>query len=197
MAIYPAASWRRLPGSEPAITARTVIFHTMVGNLASTDHFFRSGASGGIEAHFGVGGPWEPGQLDGATWQWRNTGEQADANLRANDFAVSIETADGGDPGRPWTAAHVESLVRLGRWLTATHGIPRRVCPAWDAGGYGWHTMFGAPGRWTPRGEELPGAGSHPPARDRRAPADLRGPRPHRPGGRHDHRAGTAAPGRL
>jgi hypothetical protein len=158
MARYPAASWRRLPGDEPKIKPRTVIFHTMVGTLPGVDAYFRSGRSGGIESHFGVGGPWEGVEYDGAVYQWRDTEEQADANLKANAFAISIETSDGGDAGRTWTPKQVDALVALGSWLADTHGIPRRICPAWDQGGFGWHVMFGAPSQWTPVAKTCPGS---------------------------------------
>ena len=159
MARYPEAMWRRLPGDEPKITPKTVIFHTMVGTLPGTDTWFRSGRSGGVEAHFGVGGPWEGASYDGVVWQWRDTQEQADANFRANTFAISIETSDGGDATRPWTPRQLQALIDLGRWLADTHLIPRRICPAWDQGGFGWHAMWGAPSNWTPAaGKTCPGA---------------------------------------
>lgn len=157
MAIYPAGVWKRLPGSEPAIVPRTAIFHTMVGTLPGTDAFFRSGRSGGIESTFGLGGPWEGAQYDGLVWQWRDTEEQADANLKANAFANSIEMSDGGNPNNPLSAKQLDAAVDLGRWLASKHPIPRRVCPAWDQGGFGWHVMFGAPGPWTPVSKECPG----------------------------------------
>jgi N-acetylmuramoyl-L-alanine amidase-like protein len=158
MARYPAAEWRRVPGTEPAITPRTVIFHTMVGTLAGTDAYFRSGRSGGIESHFGVGGPWEGVQYDGVIYQWRDTHEQADANYHANDFAISIETSDGGQPLRTWTPKQVDALVKLGRWLADEHGIPRRICRSPTDSGFGWHVMFGAPSEWTPVAKTCPGA---------------------------------------
>lgn len=173
MARCPFASWRRLPGTEPPITPRTVIFHTCVGNLTGTDSYFRSGRSGGIEAHFGVGGRWGPdlaAGLDGAAWQWRDTSEQADANRTANNFAVSIETADNAPRFAadilPWTGAQVDMLVRLGRWLRETHQIPPRVCRSPVDAGFGWHGMWDntsfelADGTtpWTPSaGKECPG----------------------------------------
>jgi hypothetical protein len=130
----------------------------MVGTLPGVDSYFRSGASGGIESTFGVGGPWEGSQYDGVIYQWRDTQEQADANLHANGFAVSIETSDGGDPNHPWSAKQVDSLVRLGRWLADTHNIPKRITPTWDGSGFGWHVMFGAPGPWTPVSKTCPGS---------------------------------------
>lgn len=168
MALCPFAKWDRLPGSEPLIHPRMVIFHTMVGYLVSTDAYFRSGRSGGIESHFGVGGKWGSDAtrgLDGAIWQWRNTTEQADANLDANAFAISIETADNAPASAadiaPWTGKQVASLIRLGRWLAETHNIPKRIVTSWNdpVGGFGWHAMWGAPSHWTPAvGKVCPGA---------------------------------------
>jgi hypothetical protein len=130
----------------------------MVGTLPSVDHYFRGG-SGGIEAHFGVGGPWEGAHYDGLVYQWRDTAEQADANYHANNFAISIETSDGGDPNHPWTAKQLDSLIRLGRWARKTHNIPARQVRSWDDGGFGWHAMWGAPSEWTPAaGKTCPGS---------------------------------------
>lgn len=159
MARCPFASWRPIPASEPAIIPTQVVFHTMVvkGGLPSCDAYFRSGNSGGIESHFGVGGPWEGAQYDGAVWQWRDTELQADAQYHANVRAVSIETADAGNPSNPWSAKQLDTLIRLGRWLRFTHNIPARICPAWDASGFGWHTMWGAPSNWTPVSKTCPG----------------------------------------
>lgn len=157
MARCPFASWRPLNESEPAITPRTVIYHTMVGTLPSTDRFFRSGTS--LESHFGVGGPWEGAEFDGAIWQWVDTERQADANLNANDYAISIETSDGGDPNRPWTPKQLDSLIRLGLWAAETHNIPRRQSRSCsDPAGFGWHVMHGAPSCWTPIAKSCPGS---------------------------------------
>lgn len=155
--ICPFASWRPLPEatSQPPITPRVVIFHTMVGSLAGTERHFRDQT--GIESHFGLGGPTDGPDLDGALWQWMDLGRQADANLNANDFAISIETSDGGDPDRPWSPKQLATLVRLGNWLADHFGIPRHQCPAWDRSGFGWHVMFGAPGPWTPVAKTCPG----------------------------------------
>ena len=70
---YPSASWRPLgTQSEPAITPRILIFHTMVGSLKGTDALFRGQGYTGTESHFGVGGPWDGAALDGAVWQWQS-----------------------------------------------------------------------------------------------------------------------------
>lgn len=160
--IVPFADWRPLPEatSQPAIIPRTVIFHTAVGRLATTERFFREGT--GVESHLMVGGPWDGPDLDGAIWQWMTLDRQADANLDANRFAISIETSDNA-PLRPadiapWSPKQLATLVRLGNWLADTFNIPRRQCPAWDAAGFGWHAMWGAPSHWTPSaGKECPG----------------------------------------
>jgi hypothetical protein len=138
----------------------------MVGYLTSTDRYFRSGASGGIESHFGVGGKWGtdlPAGLDGVIWQWRDTSEQADANLHANGFAISVETADNAPRSAAdlaaWTPKQVAALIRLGRWARQTHGIPPRICRTPTDAGFGWHAMWGAPSPWTPSsGKVCPGA---------------------------------------
>jgi hypothetical protein len=155
--ICPFADWRPLPEatSQPAITPRVVIFHTAVGGLAGTEEHFRDNT--GIESHFMVGGPTDGAALDGALWQWMDLGREADANLDANQFAISIETSDGGDPSRPWSAKQLATLVRVGNWLADRFNIPRRQCPAWDASGFGWHVMFGAPSHWTPVAKTCPG----------------------------------------
>lgn len=158
MARCPFATWKPLPenATQPAISPRLVIVHTMVGSLRGTDSFFRN--STGIEAHFGIGGPTDGPELDGAVWQWIDTDTQADANYHANPFAVSIETSDGGNPDNPWSPKQLASLVRLIGWLCDAYNIPRVLTPTWDGKGLGWHAMWGAPSPWTPAvGKTCPG----------------------------------------
>jgi hypothetical protein len=159
--IIPFADWRPLPEatSQPKITPRTVIYHTAVGRLATTERFFRD--STGVESHLMVGGPWDGPALDGVIWQWMTLDRQADANLDANRFAISIETSDNAplrpEDIAPWSPKQLAALVRLGNWLADTYGIPRRICPAWDQAGFGWHVLFGAPSHWTPVAKACPG----------------------------------------
>lgn len=169
MARYAEAAWHRCPGSEPSIRPTQFIFHTAVmRDLVGLRNYFCSGRSGGIESHFGVGGKWaaDPAQ-DGAVEQWRDTEEQADANLKANrradgTGAISCETCDNAPQSpsdiEPWTPKQVAALIRLGRWAHTTHGIPLRICRTPDDPGYGWHAMWGAPSAWTPAvGKVCPG----------------------------------------
>jgi hypothetical protein len=160
--VCPFAEWRPLPEatSQPKITPRVVVYHTAVGRLATTERFFRD--STGVESHLMVGGPWDGPELDGVIWQWMTLDRQADANLDANAFAISIETSDNAplrpEDIKPWSPKQLASLVRLGNWLAERFNIPRRQCPAWDAAGFGWHAMWGAPSHWTPSaGKVCPG----------------------------------------
>ena len=142
---------------QPRITPRIVIVHTMEGSLLGTDSLFRSNFV--FESHFGIGGPTDGADLDGVIFQWMDTDRQADANRHANDFAVSIETSDGGDPNRPWSLKQLDALIRLIGALCDQYSIPRRVVtdPFDATGGLGWHVMFGAPGPWTPKAKTCPG----------------------------------------
>lgn len=150
MAICPFADtgWLIPPGSsDPRITARIAILHTDGGNAENLGNYF-NGPSGGIESHFHI-------RKDGHLYQYRNTSWEADANYRANPFAVSIETQGTG--AEEWTPAQIETIVRLLIWLGNVHKIPLRVCDTWDGAGIGWHIQFGSPGPWTPYSKVCPG----------------------------------------
>ena len=156
MARCPFAAWRPLPQNSgaPRITPRVLLYHTMVGTLRGVEAYFGSGRSGGIESHFGVGCPKCGPELDGAVWQWMDTNKRADANYHANAFAISVETCDhyqGGTYTNPGLSPkQVAAWIRLGNWAAEEHGIPRRRVPEWDASGFGYHSMFGAPSHYTP-----------------------------------------------
>src|SRR5688500_12322266 len=94
MPFYPLATKRLItPGvNDPAIKVIGAILHVDAGDSKSLYGYFKD-KSGGIESHFHVpkAGPIE---------QYRDTGIEADANLKANSFVkngarlgyVSIET---------------------------------------------------------------------------------------------------------
>lgn len=158
MAWYPEA--RRLPidpgPNDPPITVIGAILHVDSGNSNSLYSYFKD-KSGGIESHFFV-------KNDGSTEQYRDTGIEADANLKANSFIdatgrrvgfVSIET-QGFDRGE-WNAAQVATIKKLLKWLSETHDFPLTVCKTSTSPGVGYHTMFGAPGPWTPVAKDCPG----------------------------------------
>ena len=146
---YPKAIIKNIPpgSNDPAIKPRLAILHVRAGTGESLYDYF-NGPSGGVESHFYV-------RFDGTIEQYRSIWFQADANLDANDFAVSIET-EGLGAGE-WTAAQLTSIKRLLVWLHKTAGITYEVCQTWDGEGVGYHTMFGAPGHWTPRAKTCPG----------------------------------------
>ncbi len=149
MALCPFAKHLLIPpgSSDPAITPRVAVLHVDAGGAATLFHFFRD-RSGGIESHFHI-------KWNGDIEQYRDTGFQADANLKANDFAVSIETQGFGN-GR-WTKAQLESIKKLLLWLKATHGIPLVRCSGPFGAGVGYHTMWGSPSDWTPVAKSCPG----------------------------------------
>lgn len=143
--------------AEPPIQPRIIIVHTMVGSLRGVDSFFRN--SSAVESHFGVGGSSDR-DLDGTVFQWQDTTRTADANNLANEFAISIETSDGGDPSRPWSPKQIDAILKLIKRLSSLHEIPIRLVGSWNdkRGGLGWHAMWGAPSPWTPvAGKTCPG----------------------------------------
>lgn len=156
MARCPFAVWRPLPENwtQPRIDPSVAIIHSAVdapGPSSLFPFFARSDVK--VETTFFI-------KNDGAIEQYMDTEVRADGNRWANGFAVSIETEDDGDPDqRPWTLAQIVSMRRLLEWLFRVHPkIKRRICPAWNAPGVGWHSMWGAPSPWTPtRGKTCPG----------------------------------------
>jgi hypothetical protein len=149
---------RHLPEwqSQRRMTATTIIDHSIVGSgEAGFRHFAERSV---LESHFIVCGVAD--ERDGLIWQLMDTDRQADANLNANGYAISIETGDGGDPDRqPWTPAQQKSLIWLHNKLRLLHpGIPRRKSRSCaDPAGLGYHTLHGAPSCWTPVAKTCPG----------------------------------------
>lgn len=155
MARYPSGVWRPLreADDQPTMIATQVILHSAVDAPGPTSLFgYFNRADVDLESHFYVA-------LDGKVEQYVDTGHTADANRTANVRAISIETEDDGNPDqRPWSERQIAALVRLVDWCCRTHGIPRRIVRAHDAPGIGWHSMFGAPSKWTPvAGKTCPG----------------------------------------
>lgn len=143
---------RLLPESATSlrIAPRLWIAHSIVGSAAGAYRYFRDATN--LESTFIV-------TLGGAIWQLMDTTRKADANYRANPFALSVETEDRGDPDHdPWTDRQLEALAWLGRKCHEVHpAIKLQRAPTWDGSGYGYHTMFGAPGPWTPVSKTCPG----------------------------------------
>lgn len=155
MARCPFAVWRPIPetNTQARITPTQAIAHSAVDAPGPSSLYgFFSSESVTVETHFFI-------KNDGEIEQYVDTEVRADGNRYANVRAVSFETEDEGDPNnRKWTAAQVQSIKRLLKWLIDTHDIPARMCPAWDQPGIGYHTMWGAPSEWTPTpGKTCPG----------------------------------------
>lgn len=103
-----------------------------------------------VESTFIVGlGPADP------TRQILDSAEVADANLTANERAISVEVV--GSEHDDYTDWQKSEIIRLARWALTQHPIEPRVCPAPDQSGFGWHVMFGSPGPWTPVAKSCPG----------------------------------------
>lgn len=162
MARMPDADWRPIPenSSQRKIIPTQCILHSAVGKGSLFGYFSRTSVV--VESHFWVG-------LNGEIEQYLDTEVRGDANYLANPRAISIETADNGSPDTfEWTPAQLASIVKILLWVHKTHDIPLVQTPAWDAPGIGYHTMWGAPGRWTPVAKSCPGR-----ARIRQFPAVL------------------------
>lgn len=157
MAWYAEAVKKNIkPGpNDPPIIAIGAILHVDAGNSSSLFSYF-NGPSDGIESHFFV-------KKDGVVEQYRDTAFEADANLKANQFMkngsrygyVSIETQ--GLAKGEWTAQQLASIKRLLRWLSEAHNFPLTKCKTPTSPGVGYHTLFGAPGPWTPAAKTCPG----------------------------------------
>jgi hypothetical protein len=151
-------SQRHLPEwrSQPKITPTTIIDHSIVGTGEGAWWLFAQRST--LESHFIICGAGD--RADGYIWQLMDTDRQADANLQANGYAISIETGDKGDPDRqPWTPNQLRSLIWLHAELRRVHPtIPnRRSRSCADPAGHGYHTLHGAPSCWTPVSKTCPG----------------------------------------
>ncbi|MFE2555961.1 N-acetylmuramoyl-L-alanine amidase [Streptomyces sp. NPDC059352] len=155
MAWYPGATRYELqPESDdqPAIRPTQFIVHSIIAPWTAkrTYEYWRDSTN--LESHFGLG-------YEGDLGQFIGTETRADANYQANrrpdgTGAVSIETASNTSGTDPWTPAQVEELIKLGVWLHQRHGIPLRICPGWDAPGFGYHRLHP---EWAVSGTSCPG----------------------------------------
>lgn len=158
MALYSGAVKELIaPGvNDPRITAVGVILHTDAGNVGDLHDYF-NGPSGGIESHFHI-------PKSKPVLQYRDTAYEADANFHGNSFVIngerlgfiSVETQ--GLASDPWNDYQLAEIKKLILWAKSVHPrILLRVCPAWNAAGIGYHTLFGSPGPWTPVAKSCPG----------------------------------------
>lgn len=148
MAKIPFAKQQLIkPGAnDPRIEARIGILHVDAGNAYNLHDYFAN-RSGGIESHTHI-------PKDGSLFQYRDTGWEADANYKANPFALSVETQ--GYANERWTNAQIAMIKRLMLWAVKEHGIPLRKVTSWNdpRGGWGYHTQFD---QWHPVPKSCPG----------------------------------------
>ena len=156
MALIPFAEKKLIKPdqNDPRIRARIGILHVDAGNSSDLYGLFLANQRAGgskIEAHGHI-------RKDGHLFQYRDTAYEADANYRANPFALAFESQ--GYAAGKWTAEQLATIKRLMLWARDVHGIPLRKVTSWDdpVGGWGYHVLFGAPGPWTPVNKSCPGA---------------------------------------
>lgn len=147
---YPAAIHKPLRenDTQPAIAPRAVILHTAWSASSSLFGFFQNNSD--LESHFYVAN-------DGTVEQYMDTAIRADANYKANGYAISIETQDDKQI-KDWTPQQLDAIVALIDWICRVHAIPRVQIARSDGAGIGWHTMWGSPSDWTPNTKSCPGA---------------------------------------
>ena len=142
----PFATVRNIPpgANDPEIKPRVAILHVDAANAESLFGWF-SGPSGGVESHFFV-------KKTGKIEQYRSIYFEADANLGANPFGVSIETQ--GFAAGKWTPMQTASIERLLTWLETETDIPLRMATSWKGSGVGYHSQFP---QWSPVVKSCPG----------------------------------------
>ncbi len=151
-------------GKQGTQTNYMSIVHTMVGYLNGTDSYFRR-ADIGLESTFGVGGKYDPIDLDGAIYQWMKAWEKADAQSDANAYAISIETSDGGGERYKelWSAKQAESIAQIdAAWCLYANQPAQLVARAHSSlRGFGYHRQgidpYRGPNddRWSPDGGKV------------------------------------------
>lgn len=149
MAICSFAVQKLLPESktQPRIAPRIAIAHSAAGK-GSLYGYWLTGST--LECHFWI-------SEEGVIEQYMDTQVRADANYKANDFAISIETESSVSATERWNPKQAAALIKLTDWICKAHGIPRSLTKTWDGSGLGYHIQFGAPGQWTPVSKSCPG----------------------------------------
>jgi hypothetical protein len=154
MAWWLEATRMEIPenATQDPIIPDQLIFHSIAAPWDEDRIFEFWRDSTNLESHLGVA-------FDGEAGQYVSTTVRADANYQANrrpdgHGAISAETASNLEHTDPWTEEQIETLIRFGVWAHEIHGIPLRICRAWDDPGYGYHSMFP---EWSVNGTACPG----------------------------------------
>lgn len=154
---YPGATRRLIPpgDNDPPIIPIGLIWHTDAGDSKSLYGYF-NGPSGGVESHlhFPKVGPPE---------QYRDFGHEADANYHANSFLINgkrygfISGETQGLATDLWNAHQLDEMKKFMLWAHSNLLIALSKCVGPYSPGVGYHTMWGAPGPWTPYAKDCPG----------------------------------------
>ncbi len=135
--------------NQRAIVPTTFIYHSIAApwTVQRIYEYWRDSTN--LESHFGVG-------FDGSIGQFIGTQTRADANMYANNYAISLESASNLNHTDPWTEAQIETLIAVGVWAHKhpAHKIPLKIATSATSGGFGTHRMFSA---WSDGGTACPG----------------------------------------
>lgn len=132
-------------GPRPHLN-KALVLHTAVSGAVDLYSFWQGGAAGpGVGAHFYI-------NQSGDLYQYLDTDCRTGHAYAANDFAVGVETWDGGHPeSTPWNAYQVATILQLCRAL----GVPGKALLETPSDGVGYHCQY--PG-WNLSGHTCPDA---------------------------------------
>lgn len=150
MARYSGATWTPIPenSTQAKINPSQLILHSVAAPWTFQRLFlFWKEPKVVTESHFGV-------SYDGSVGQYLDTTVRADANVSANNRAISVESAANTKNSDEWTTQQIDALVKLMVWAHKTHGIPARICRSEADPGFGIHNMFPS---WSGGGTVCPG----------------------------------------
>jgi hypothetical protein len=139
--------WFTKWASRAIIRARGLLVHTNAGS--------KPASLNGIYTYGNVDGNTKPTyqvQGDGTAGKFLPSNRKGQANYRADDFFLSIETQDDGwpTPGDiPWKPAQAERIAEIIAFESIVNDFPIETPLKWDGTGVGAHTdPFGYP-YWT------------------------------------------------
>ena len=152
--VYPKAVWREVPRAVYAakIVPTAIVLHSNAGSGGDLYGWWVSPGAGGLYSHFQVG-------LDGTVFQYCSIFRRAPANVVANSYGVSFETANNfGHSTFPgfntdvWSEPQRLALIDAVSWVAAEAGIPRSACVdgRHGIGGHDWFSFWTTPGHVCP-----------------------------------------------
>lgn len=147
---YGIAKWMPIPetDNQARINPRLFIAHSIIAPWEpdrTRQYWNERGVN--LESHFGLG-------YSGSIGQFVDTAVRADANMYANNFAISVETASNTSGSDPWNNVQVESLINLMVYAAIHDNIKVQIASRWDGEGFGYHRMFP---QWSDGGTNCPG----------------------------------------